>query len=302
MKTLFLMGAALAAVTITPASAQLLGGGGGGGLTGGLGGSVSGGLGGNVGGTFDRTVAPTIDRVRDRADTSVRSTRRGSGDVTTERSVDRRSGRVRAGGSARGDGATDGAVQALGGTLGGSGSGSGSAGGSADAQLIGTDAVRSTVGSARDRVQNGVATTRDRVQGTAGSARDRAQGAIGTVRDGAGSLSGAAAGSGSGMANGAVGNGSASGSGSGEGAFSLMGGGALPALNPGSTVRDAKGEAIGRVQSVRRNAAGKVETVTMAVGRRTATLPAGNFSVQGDVLVSAMGEGQVKRAAQDQAE
>jgi hypothetical protein len=40
----------------------------------------------------------------------------------------------------------------------------------------------------------------------------------------------------------------------------------------------------------------------MAVGRRVATIPADNFSVEGGVLVSAMGEGQVKRAAKDQAE
>ena len=40
----------------------------------------------------------------------------------------------------------------------------------------------------------------------------------------------------------------------------------------------------------------------MAVGRLTATLPADNFHVQGDVLVSAMGEGQVTRAAKGQAE
>ena len=80
------------------------------------------------------------------------------------------------------------------------------------------------------------------------------------------------------------------------------GSGAIPALNPGQTVRDARGEAIGRVQSVRRNAAGRVESVTMAVGRRMVTIPADNFSVQGDVLVSAMGEGQVKRAAKDQAQ
>lgn len=65
-------------------------------------------------------------------------------------------------------------------------------------------------------------------------------------------------------------------------------------------VRDVSGEAIGRVQSVRRNAAGRVESVTMAVGRRVTTLPADNFSVQGNVLVSAMGEGEVKRAARDQ--
>ena len=69
MKTMFLMGAALAAAIATPASAQLLGGGG---LTGGLGGSLSGGISGNLGGDIDRTVAP----IRDRAETTARTARR----------------------------------------------------------------------------------------------------------------------------------------------------------------------------------------------------------------------------------
>ena len=104
-------------------------------------------------------------------------------------------------------------------------------------------------------------------------------------------LTGTASGNASGTANGAIGNRSASASGSGQGALSLAGSStSLPALHPGQTVRDAKGAAIGHIQSIRRGASGRVESVTMAVGKRVATLPADNFSVQGDVLVSAMGE------------
>lgn len=162
---------------------------------------------------------------------------------------------------------------------------------------------RDSATATRDRATGAIGSARDRAQGAVGGVRDRAQGAVGSVRDGAGGLTEAGSGSASGAANGAIGGGSASGIASGEGSLALIGNGAaLPALNPGSTVRDAKGEAIGRIQSIRRNAAGRVELVTMAVGRRVATLPADNSSVQGDVLVSAMSEGQVKRAAKDRAE
>jgi hypothetical protein len=66
-------------------------------------------------------------------------------------------------------------------------------------------------------------------------------------------------------------------------------------------VTDAKGRAIGTVQDVRTTASGKVRDVVVAVGNRTATLPAANFSGSGDALVSAMGKGEVKDAAKDQA-
>lgn len=59
-------------------------------------------------------------------------------------------------------------------------------------------------------------------------------------------------------------------------------------------MRDAGGKAICRA------AISRMETVTMAVGRRIATLRADNFSVQGDVLVSAMSKDQLKRTTQDQ--
>jgi hypothetical protein len=72
---------------------------------------------------------------------------------------------------------------------------------------------------------------------------------------------------------------------------------ALPALNRGARVEDAKGRLIGSVQRVNRTARGRIESVTMRVGDRLATLPASNFSADGDVLVSAMGKGAVKDAA-----
>ena len=57
---------------------------------------------------------------------------------------------------------------------------------------------------------------------------------------------------------------------------------------------------IGTVQSVRTTASGAVEAVTVAVGNRLASLPAGNFSGSGDVLVSQMGKAEVARSAKDQ--
>jgi hypothetical protein len=64
------------------------------------------------------------------------------------------------------------------------------------------------------------------------------------------------------------------------------------------TVTDASGKVIGTVRSVNSTASGKVDEVLVRVGKRTATLPAGNFSGSGDVLVSAMGKGAIADAAQ----
>lgn len=79
----------------------------------------------------------------------------------------------------------------------------------------------------------------------------------------------------------------------------MLDGTALPALDPGARVEDARGRLIGRVQQVRRNAQGRVEAIDVAMGRHVASLPAANFSVDGDMLVSAMGKGEVKDAAGD---
>ena len=68
---------------------------------------------------------------------------------------------------------------------------------------------------------------------------------------------------------------------------------------PGMLVQDVRGRAIGTVQSVRSTANGTVEAVVMKVGDATATLPAANFSGSGNILFSAMGKGEVKKAAKE---
>jgi hypothetical protein len=62
-------------------------------------------------------------------------------------------------------------------------------------------------------------------------------------------------------------------------------------------VCDTAGNVIGRVRSVATNARGRIETISMKVGDKLATLPATNFSCKGNLLVSAMGEGEVGKAA-----
>ena len=71
---------------------------------------------------------------------------------------------------------------------------------------------------------------------------------------------------------------------------------------PGMVVRDGAGRAIGTVQQVRATANGAVDTVLVAAGDRVAALPADNFTVSGDALVSAMGRGEVRREAGRQQE
>ena len=54
------------------------------------------------------------------------------------------------------------------------------------------------------------------------------------------------------------------------------------------------------VQSVRNSAGGRIEAIRMQVGKRIAEVPASNFAAEGDVLVSAMGKGELKKAANDE--
>lgn len=70
-------------------------------------------------------------------------------------------------------------------------------------------------------------------------------------------------------------------------------------VSPGMVVQDARGRVIGTVQDVRSTASGTVQSVVMTVGNATATLPAANFNGSGNVLVSAMGKGEVKKAAKN---
>ena len=71
-------------------------------------------------------------------------------------------------------------------------------------------------------------------------------------------------------------------------------------VEPGTIVTDAHGRAIGTVQAVRNTAAGAVQNVVVRVGNRLASLPAANFGVSGDVLVSGMTRAELVRASRQQ--
>ncbi len=406
----FLIGSTAMAIAlaVAPASAQVLGGG----LGGGIGGGLGGGLGGSLGSMT--TQLPTATRLPSTIDSASSIAHRSTGSIKSERKVDTRKGNVATSNSA--DGSIEGSLangsnlanQPLSGSLDGAAAGSMNANG--NAQLIGTDAVRSTAGTvrdrattatgaARDRATNAVSTARDRAASAAGAARDRATGTVATVRDRAGTLTnatGSAAGAAAGSANGAASAGMLTGSanGSTNGSASATGTGpALPALSPAGTVgalrsttgqavsntrnratnaaggvrdragmlhtpalpipalpqagivagsltggangnaagnasgglgqlalagskaargagmfavmpgmpvTDTKGRVIGTVQSVRNNAKGRIDAIKMTVGDRLATVPASNFNGEGNVLVSAMGKGALKKTASAQ--
>lgn len=275
------------ALAASPASAQLLGGGGG--LGGGLGGSL-GGLGGSGMGTLGGSIDSSMRRLPSSSDTigSVR------GSTRTEKNVDARRGHVRASNESSLDSTVTDSTRVGDRAIGGSGSASGRAGGSADAQLIGTDAVRGTAGNALDRTRNAASNARDRAGNAIGGARDAAGNAVSRARnavpasaDIAGTASGAASGAGS------LGGGTLALAGS----AAANGSGSFP-VSLGMPVRDAKGRLIGTVESVRSTGRGAVQQVLVKVGDRTATLPAANFSGSGNALVSAMGKGEVKKAAE----
>ena len=270
-KHLGLSAIALAFAVSTPASAQLLGGGGGGGLTGGLTG----------------TVQQTTGSV----------TGSSTGSLRGEKQVDRKSGRVGGNGSAtsNNNGSVTGGTTVLDRSVNGTSDGSANASksGSVDAQLIGTDAVR---GAAQDGVGRARGTL-DSARSTAGSAVGQARGLAGNA---AGSASGAGsiAGSGNGMFDGGVfegGLGQLAASGS-----AAANGNGMFAIEPGMPIEDARGRTIGYVQQVQQTKQGVVEAVTVEVGNRTATLPAANFSGQGEALVTGMSKGELKSAAKEQ--
>lgn len=263
---------ALAFAVSHPAQAQLLGGGGG------LGGGLTGGLGGSI----ERTTGSIMGS--------------STGSIQGEKQVDRKSGRVRGSGSAQGSssGSVTGGTTVLDRPVNGTSSGSASASksGSVDAQLIGTDALRSTA-------QDGVARGRgaiDNVRGTAGSAVGMTHSAMGNATgaaSGAGSIAGHGSGMARGMASGGLGQLVASGSAAANGA-------GMFAIEPGMAIEDAKGRTIGYVQSVKQTKDGVVQAVTVETGNRLATLPAANFSGSGDALITGMTKGELKSAAKEQ--
>ena len=107
----------------------------------------------------------------------------------------------------------------------------------------------------------------------------------------------------------ASGNSSASGNGSvsalgglGTGMLAAAGSAAADAagafsVSPGMIVEDAQGRAIGRVEDLRTTANGAVDTVIVQVRDRQVALPAENFSVSGETLVSAMSRAEIRREA-----
>ncbi len=272
MKKLIVSTMTIALITAAPASAQLLGG------SGGLGGSLGGSLGSTLGSdTIGRTVG-TIN---------------GAGDVTsstrTDRSIDTRSGKVAADAdsNSNANGSLIGAADLPNNAVSGSanGSASGSANGSANAGLIGTDAIRSTTGQVVGTARN-----------TAGSARSAANGAVSNAvsnASGAGSIAGSVTGSGSGMAMGNLGQLAASGS-------TAANAGGMFAVVPGMPIEDPKGRIVGHVQSVKQSGAGVVQSVIVESGNRTAELPAASFAGSGDVLVTGMSKGELKKASKAQ--
>lgn len=149
--------------------------------------------------------------------------------------------------------------------------GSASGGGSASAQLVGTDAVRSTVGQARGTAQGLV--------GTAGSVAGSAQG----------SASGAAAGSGS-FAGGPL---------TAAGSLASQAPGAF-AIERGTPIFAPDGDRIGRVRRVVSDARGNVRQLLVNVDGEQATLPANYFQASGSGLISVIGEGQIKQIAEQQ--
>tara|TARA_R110002033_G_scaffold170232_2_gene212402 strand:- start:27 stop:863 length:837 start_codon:yes stop_codon:yes gene_type:complete len=266
MKNLIASTLTIVLITATPASAQLLGG--------------SGGVGGALGGTLGADpIGRTAGTITGQSDIS-NSTR-------LDRKIDTRSGKIDASAhsSSTANGSLIGTADLPDNAVSGSvdGSASSSAKGNASANLIGTDAVRSTTGQVVGTARN-----------TAGRARSTANGALSNVANrasGVGSLAGSAAGSGSAMAMGNLGQLAASGS-------TAANAGGMFAVEPGMPIQDPKGRVIGHVQSVRQSGAGVVQSVIVESGNRTAELPAANFAGSGNVLVTAMSKGEIKKVSQ----
>lgn len=271
MRTFIAFSTALLISTTTPitAGAQILGGGG---------------LGGGVGGTLDGV----------RSGTS--GTLRGTSSSTGSQGVDRKSGHVKAdrkitaNGSGNVANSATSPVTSL--TSGASGNGSVAGSGAADAQLIGTDAVRGTVRSARGTAQSATSDATVHARNVASSAHGQGQGLIsGTSGLLGGSLTGSGSASGSGSAGSASRPLSGSASGSGSAGFTVTRG--MPVLSP-----DA--ERIGQVRQVLSNARGEAQQLLVKVDGQLATLPATNFSASGNAVMSAMGEGQIKQIGNQQ--
>lgn len=274
MKTSLLLSAAIAMAMSAPAAAQLLGG------SGGLGGSLGGSLGGTVGSVTGRSV----DSVRSATDAASTTTASTSG----ERSVDRRSGRVRANRSVSAD--NNSALSGVLGTPAGEASGNANSGTSAngnaglDAQLIGTDDVRNLAAPVTSTARNAAAGTIERTRSAAASAPSALgntgvsgiANAAGTVNSSLTTRPLAVAGSAAAAADGTF------------------------AVAPGMDVISTAGQRIGEVRQIIADGRGNVEAVLVRVGGNDLTLPAGSIGADGSALITSMTRAEARQAAQEQ--
>jgi hypothetical protein len=281
MKRILIAGSALALIA-APASAQLLGGGGLGGVLGG-GGAAGGVLGGTLGGFPPQAGLPSLpgDPIGGTLGGSANGSASGSGSAH----ANRHTGHVDANGhgNANGNGTLNGVLNtpAASGSGSGHASGSASGGGSASADLIGTDAVRSTA------------------QGVVSQARGTASGVVGNAYSTAGNLAGSASGNANGAASGSAGYASGALAAAGSAASSAQG---AFSVQKGMNVLDTSGDKIGTVRQVIANGQGQVQQLLVKVHGAQATLPASNFSANGNgnAVISAMGQGTIRQIAQQQ--
>lgn len=285
-KTIFLTSAFLLSAAVVPAApAQLLGGGSlGGGLGGGLGGSLGGALGGSgsMTGSLD-----TIGRSTNTVTSTANGTLRGSARAQGSKSVDRKTGKASAGGSAgaAGEGALSQTLRVPGRSVDAAGSGGASAekSGSVDAQLIGTDHVRSIAGTARSAAEGTVNAATGRARSAAGGARGEAEG----TGSGALGATGNAAGQGQNMGLALAGSAMASAQGTLD-------------VARGMTLYSPDGEKLGKVKRVVADSNGEVEQLLVKVDGQEALLPADSFSASGDMLVTGMSEAEIRQAGEAQ--
>lgn len=272
MKTLMLAASALTLIA-APAHAQLLG-------------SGQAGITGSLNGTINSTVrAPTQ---------TVRSTSRGTlrGDAATRgnQNVDRKNGSVAI------DRSMDTSLDATNGQLLGtpageaagnaSGSASASGSGSTKAQLIGTDNVTGAVGYAASGALETASTVRNAATPAMSSARDRSSGAAGQAGSLAGSASGSA--SGAGMIDSGVLALAGSGAAQGEGAF---------AVAPGMPVQLPSGQQLGTVRDVVATRSGEVRQLIVDTRNGLTSIPAGNLTASGSILIAGQADGSASNAA-----
>lgn len=284
MKAIFLTTAATLIAIASPANAQLLGGGGGM-------------LGGAPIPALPTLPSPSVVPAAP-ISTATTGSATAAGNATTSKTVDTRSGKANASGSASGS-ADLGLTKAVNAPLSSAtanATGSGSAAGSAnaDAQLIGTDAVRGLVGQTRDAAGNTITTYRDRAGTIITTTRDRAGNLLATSGPLAGSAQGGAAGSGSGSLNGLSQNLALAGSAAANGVGTFD-------VKPGTNLFDMQGEKIGKVQEVFADADGRVKGLLVKTEEGTALLPVQNFAADGEDLVTSLSPSQIAASGAGQA-